>query len=113
MSLIKRITTALLAAQCLAGSFAFAAAPDCPPSSQALWPTKDWQASTPEAQGMDSGALADLVDFVGLYKQDSLLIARHGEIVLDAYYAPFAPNIRHDLRSVTKSFTGTLTAIEI
>jgi CubicO group peptidase (beta-lactamase class C family) len=113
MRLIERIAAALFAAQCLAGSFAFAAAPDCPPSSQALWPTKDWQASMPEAQGMDSGALVDLVDFVGLYHQDSLLIVRHGEIVVDAYYAPFAANIRHDLRSVTKSFTGTLTAVEI
>jgi hypothetical protein len=35
------------------------------------------------------------------------------QIVTDAYYAPFAPNIRHDLRSVTKSFIGTLTAIEV
>jgi hypothetical protein len=35
------------------------------------------------------------------------------QIVVDAYYAPYAPNIRHDLRSVTKSFIGTLTAIEV
>lgn len=62
---------------------------------------------------MDSGALAQLVDFVGIYKQDSLLIVRHGKIVTDAYYAPYAPNIRHDLRSVTKSFIGTLTGIEV
>ena len=62
---------------------------------------------------MDSAALAQLVDRVGVYKQDSLLIIRHGKIVVDAYYAPYAPNIRHDLRSVTKSFTGTLTAIEL
>ena len=62
---------------------------------------------------MDSAALAQFVDVVGIYKQDSLLIVRHGKIVVDAYYAPYAPNIRHDLRSVTKSFTGTLTAIEV
>jgi CubicO group peptidase (beta-lactamase class C family) len=62
---------------------------------------------------MDSAALAQLVDRVGAYKQDSLLVIRHGKIVADAYYAPFAPNIRHDLRSVTKSFIGTLTAIEV
>ena len=62
---------------------------------------------------MDLAALAQLVDFVGIYKQDSLLIIRHGKIVVDAYYAPFAPNIRHDLRSVTKSFIGTLTGIEV
>jgi CubicO group peptidase (beta-lactamase class C family) len=110
---MERIATALLAAQCLAASYALAAAPDCAGSSQTPWPTKDWERSTPEAQGMDSGALARLVDFVGTFKQDSLLIIRHGKTVVDAYYAPYAPNIRHDLRSVTKSFIGTLTAIEV
>jgi hypothetical protein len=40
-----------------------------------------------EEQGMDSASLAQLVNFVGIYKQDSLLIVRHGKIVVDAYYA--------------------------
>jgi hypothetical protein len=31
------------------------------------------------------------VDFVGIRRQDSLLIIRHGKIVVDAYYAPYAP----------------------
>jgi CubicO group peptidase (beta-lactamase class C family) len=110
---VERIATALIVVQCLAIFSAHAAPPDCPGSTQTPWPTKDWEASTPEAQGMDSAALARLVDRVGAYKQDSLLVIRHGKIVADAYYAPFAPNIRHDLRSVTKSFIGTLTAIEV
>ena len=113
MRLMERIATALIAAQCLAASYALAAPSECPCSSQTLWPTKDWEGSTPEAEGMDSASLAQLVDFVGIYKQDSLLIIRHGKIVVDAYYAPYARNIRHDLRSVTKSFIGTLTAIEV
>ena len=33
---------------------------------------------------MDSAALARLVDFVGIRRQDSLLIIRHGKIVVDA-----------------------------
>src|ERR1700727_1265417 len=110
---VERIATALIVAQCVAVFSAHAAAPNCNGSSQTPWPTKDWEASTPEAEGMDSAALARLVDFVGIYKQDSLLIVRHGKIVVDAYYAPYAPNIRHDLRSVTKSFIGTLTGIEV
>jgi CubicO group peptidase (beta-lactamase class C family) len=110
---MEKIAPALVAAQCLCASLALAAAPDCPSPSQAAWPTKDWVASTPEAQGMNSAALAWLVDAVGSFEQDSLLIVRHGNIVVEAYYAPYAANIRHDLRSVTKSITGTLTAIEI
>src|SRR5271166_6725217 len=108
---IAGLAAALIAGKCL--SIALAAAPDCAGASQGVWPTREWEASTPEAEGMDSAALARLVDFVGIYKQDSLLIIRHGKIVVDAYYAPYAPNIRHDLRSVTKSFIGTLTAIEV
>jgi CubicO group peptidase (beta-lactamase class C family) len=110
---VGRITAALIAAHCFAVFSSLAAAADCPSSSQIPWPTKDWELSTPEAQGMDSADLAQLVDFVGIYKQDSLLIIRHGKIVTDAYYAPYAPNIRHDLRSVTKSFIGTLTGVEV
>ncbi|MGA7810479.1 serine hydrolase domain-containing protein [Bradyrhizobium sp.] len=41
------------------------------------------------------------------------MIIRHGQIVAEAYYAPYMPGIPHDLRSVTKSVVSTLTAIEI
>jgi len=77
------------------------------------WPTKSWQVSTPEEQGMDSASLARLIETVGTYKQDSLMIIRHGKIVAEAYYAPYVAGISHDLRSVTKSIVGTLTAIEL
>ncbi|HEY1413359.1 MAG TPA: serine hydrolase, partial [Rhodopila sp.] len=82
-------------------------------AAETIWPGDSWAVSTPEQQGLDSGALARLVDTVGLSRQDSLLIIRHGHIVLDAYYAPFQAGIPHDLRSVTKSIVSTLTAIEI
>ena len=62
---------------------------------------------------MDSASLARLVETVGSYKQDSLMIIRHGKIVAEAYYAPYVPGISHDLRSVTKSIVSTLTAIEL
>ena len=71
MRLMKRLATALVAAQCLAAFSALAAAPDCPGPSQTPWPTKDWEASTSEAEGMDSAALAQLVDLIGAYKQEA------------------------------------------
>ena len=40
-----------------------------------------------------------------------MLVIRHGKIVADAYYAPYVPGIRHDLRSVTKSFMSTLIGV--
>jgi CubicO group peptidase (beta-lactamase class C family) len=82
-------------------------------SPEIPWPTKAWQVSTPEEQGMDSASLARLIEAVGGYKQDSLMIIRHGNIVAEAYYAPYVAGISHDLRSVTKSIVSTLTAIEL
>jgi len=75
------------------------------------WPTRQWPTSTPEEQGMDSAALARLVEFGTSRSFDSLLIVRHGRIVLDAYYAPYAADIPHITNSATKAVIGTLTAI--
>ena len=62
---------------------------------------------------MDSASLARLIRSLGTYKQDSLMIVRHGKIVAEAYYAPYVAGVSHDLRSVTKSIVSTLTAIEL
>src|ERR1700720_212655 len=111
---LRSATIALLfvGAQCVAGCNASAAEPNGA-SSPESWPTKAWQVSTPEEQGMDSASLARLIESVGTYKQDSLMIVRHGKIVAEAYYAPYVAGISHDLRSVTKSVVSTLTAIEL
>jgi len=89
-------------------------------AAEAIWPTKEWQTSTPEEQGMDS--FAKVVDFGATRvlsstgatpssRLDSLLVARHGKIVAEAYYAPYAAGILHQVNSVTKAVTSTLTAI--
>jgi len=52
---------------------------------------------------MDSAALAKLVAYGKAHSFDSLLIARHGRIVLDAYYAPYTAEIPHTANSVTKA----------
>jgi CubicO group peptidase (beta-lactamase class C family) len=79
------------------------------------WPTDGWRSSTPEEQGMDSDALADLMeDFAeddGAL--DSLLVVRNGYVVLDAYIHPFEQGRRHELYSVTKSITSTVIGAAI
>ena len=76
-----------------------------------VWPTADWAESTPEAQGMAPAALADLVDFGATHAMDSVLVERHGKVVLDAQYAPFKPGMKHIVNSVTKAVVGTLVGI--
>ena len=95
-------------------ALAFAAAFALTPAASAqdpIWPTRAWQYSTPEEQGMDSRALAWSVDNGRLTGLDSLLITRHGRVVVDAYYTPFTAGLRHQLMSVTKSFVSTLLGI--
>jgi CubicO group peptidase (beta-lactamase class C family) len=89
------------------------AAADAQGGTAPPWPTKEWQTSTPEEQGMDSTALAKLIAFGTGRSFDSLLIARHGKIVLDAYYAPYTADIPHAINSATKAVIGTLTAIAL
>jgi len=79
----------------------------------ALARADDWQTSSPEAQGMSSRELADLVTFGISNGMDSLLVTRHGKIVAEAYYAPFAPGLRHRVNSTTKSVVGSLVAIAL
>lgn len=78
---------------------------------EAVWPTAQWQTSTPEEQGMDSAALAKLVAFGTTRSFDSLLVTRHGRLVLDAYYAPFTSDMPHTINSSTKAVVATLTAM--
>jgi CubicO group peptidase (beta-lactamase class C family) len=112
---LRIVTIAALVAgfQCLAGYNAPVGATDGQDRQEVVWPTKSWPVSTPEEQGMDSASLARLIETVGGYKQDSLMIIRHGKIVAEANYAPYVAGISHDLRSVTKSVVGTLTAIQL
>jgi CubicO group peptidase (beta-lactamase class C family) len=81
----------------------------------AYWPTDGWQVSTPEAQGLDSAHLADLLDFIQEQEYDihSVTIVRHGYLVLDAPLYPFAPGEKHNLHSCTKSITSALVGIAI
>jgi CubicO group peptidase (beta-lactamase class C family) len=72
---------------------------------------REWQASTPEEQGMSSEALARLVDFGLFNSMDSLLVARRGRIVLEATYAPFREGLKHRINSATKAVVATLIAI--
>lgn len=72
------------------------------------WPTKEWLVSTPEEQGMDSAELAKLVAYGARNSFDSLLVVRHGQIVTEAYYAPYTGDVPHQIFSSTKAITGTL-----
>lgn len=114
----RRQATAVLLAGA-AAPFAVAAAQDAAaPAPQAApavapWPGDDWAESTPEAQGMDSAALARLIGYGAAQGMDSLLVTRHGTLVAEAFYAPYREGLQHAVNSTTKGIVATLTGMAI
>jgi CubicO group peptidase (beta-lactamase class C family) len=76
-------------------------------------PGETWTAATPAEAGMDPLALATMLEFGANVQMDSLFVARHGKVVVDAYYAPFARGMKHRINSATKAVVGALTGIAI
>ena len=58
--------------------------------SAAIYPEEDWPLWTPEAQGMRSHVLAEMMAHIvdRSFHIDSILIARNGHVVLEAYFWP-------------------------
>jgi CubicO group peptidase (beta-lactamase class C family) len=94
-------------------------APTALPSSttpvDAYWPTQDWRTATPEEQGMDSGKLASMLEWVEQQHLNlhSLLVIRRGYIVSENYFGSYRQNDSHELFSCTKSFISTLIGIAL
>jgi len=74
-----------------------------------------WPTSSPEAEGLASTPLAEVLRELdaGDLPVHSLLIIRHGVLVVEAYFHPFREGSIHNLASTTKSVTSTLLGIAI
>lgn len=99
----------------LAGTDVMPAFPPPSTAPEIYWPTTTWRASLPEAQGVDTEKLADLFDLIAERDApiDGLLIVRHGYVISEAYFYPYAANIPHALASITKSVVSTLAGIAL
>ena len=65
--------------------------------------------STPEAQGVSSSAIRSFVDAIEHQIQDlhSFMLMRHGHVIAEGWWAPYASELPHMLFSLSKSFTST------
>ena len=81
------------------------------------WPTEEWRTSPPEAQGLDGNLLNQLVGLIAEGEQypdlHSLLVIRHGYLVIEEYFAGQEAERSHTLQSVSKSFTSAAIGIAI
>lgn len=71
--------------------------------------------SSPEAQGVSSVALQQVVETLDreIPGMHSVMILRHGEVIAEGWWAPYAPGHRHVLYSLSKSFTSTAVGFAV
>ncbi len=71
--------------------------------------------SLPEAQGVASGGLLNFVNAVEAAKLNlhSLMVVRHGQVVAEGWWAPYAPQLKHTLYSLSKSFVSTAIGLAV
>jgi CubicO group peptidase (beta-lactamase class C family) len=84
-------------------------------SSGGYWPGKNWRTSTPEAQGMDSGKIYEMLKTIakGPKSIHSLLIIRNGYLVTEAYFSPYHKNTKQLLCNSSKSISSALIGVAI
>src|ERR1041385_692206 len=69
--------------------------------------------SAPEAQGISSSAILDFVQAADRQVQEmnSFMLVRHGHVVAEGWWTPYAAETPHMLYSLSKSFTSTAVGI--
>jgi CubicO group peptidase (beta-lactamase class C family) len=99
----------LLAAFALLSIAAFAPAATPPPAAVGL------PRSTPEAQGVSSRAVLGFVAAAEekIKSLHSFMLIRHGHVVAEGWWAPYAAAEPHELYSLSKSFTSTAVGFAV
>lgn len=71
--------------------------------------------STPEAQGISSTAILDFLNAVDKNIQEfhSFMLLRHGYVIAEGWWKPYAPELPHMMFSLSKSFTSTAIGIAV
>src|SRR4051794_37381151 len=71
--------------------------------------------SSPEAQGVSSAAISSFVEAANKDVQSlhSFMLVRHGHVVAEGWWAPYSAGSRHELYSLSKSFTSTAVGLAV
>lgn len=71
--------------------------------------TQSLPRSTPEAEGISSSAIIKFIESFSKdkHEQHSFMILRHGKVISEGWWAPYAADIKHSMYSVSKSWTST------
>lgn len=69
--------------------------------------------SLPQQQGVSPAGILDFLAAIETSGQSlhSLMVLRHGQVVAEGWWAPYATGLRHTLYSLSKSFTSTAVGL--
>ncbi len=89
-------------------------APGCRTASSSV-AGKHLPRSTPEAEGVSSAGIQKFMDAIAGSKHElhSVMIVRHGRVVAEGWWAPYAPQFNHTMYSMSKSFTSTAVGLAV
>ena len=70
--------------------------------------------STPEAQGVSSAAVLALVEALDqVDAMNSFMLVRHGQVIAEGWWTPYSAQDKHELYSLSKSFTSTAVGMAV
>jgi len=69
--------------------------------------------ATPEAMGLSSQAILDFLKAAQKHEMHSFMLLKGGKVVCERWWEPFSPNYRHQMFSVSKSFTSTAIGMAV
>ncbi|MBS1522946.1 MAG: serine hydrolase [Bacteroidetes bacterium] len=77
--------------------------------------SKAFPISEPEAQGVSSASIDSFLNAADRSKNEfhSFMFLRHGKVIAQGWWNPYAPELRHSLYSCSKSFTSTAVGFAV
>ncbi len=71
--------------------------------------------STPEAEGVSSNGIVEFINAVNAsgHEIHSMMILMHGKVIAEGWWAPYRPDLKHSLYSLSKSFTSTAVGFAV
>lgn len=78
-------------------------------------PAKSLPRSSPEAQGVASKSVLDFIQSAdkNIDSLHSFMLVRHGKVVTEGWWGPYNAATKHELYSLSKSFTSTAVGLAI
>lgn len=75
----------------------------------------DLPRSTPAAQGVNAARILAFIDAINQSNHEfhSFMLLRHGQVIAEGWWAPYAPELRHTMYSMSKSFASTAVGFAV